>query len=67
MDKLSEKRTGFVIAHRMLTVRYSDFIPVINNGDIIQQGTHETLMARGGFCAKLCNSRFGTEPESSAS
>lgn len=58
MDRLMEGRTSFVIAHRLSTIRNADLILCINEGDIVEQGTHEELMARGGFYAKLYNSQF---------
>jgi ATP-binding cassette subfamily B protein len=58
MDHLMQHRTSFVIAHRLSTVRNADLILVINNGDIVEQGKHEELLARGGFYAELYNSQF---------
>lgn len=58
MDNLMKGRTSFVIAHRLSTIRDADLILVMNNGDIIEQGTHEELMAKGGFYADLYNSQF---------
>ncbi len=58
MDRLMEGRTSFVIAHRLSTIRNADLILCINEGDIVEQGTHEELMAKGGFYAKLYNSQF---------
>lgn len=58
MDKLMEGRTSFVIAHRLSTIRDADNILVINNGDVIESGTHEALLAKGGFYADLYNSQF---------
>ena len=60
MDTLMEGRTSFVIAHRLSTIRNADLILVINNGDIIEQGTHEQLLARKGFYADLYNSQFAS-------
>ena len=60
MDALMEGRTSFVIAHRLSTIRNADLILVINNGDIIEQGTHEQLLAQGGFYADLYNSQFAS-------
>ena len=51
-------RTSFVIAHRLSTIRDADLILVMNEGDIIEQGTHEELLAAGGFYANLYNSQF---------
>ncbi len=61
MDKLTEGRTSFVIAHRLSTIRNADLILVMNNGDIIEQGTHDELMEQNGFYASLYNSQFAFE------
>lgn len=58
MDKLMEGRTSFVIAHRLSTIRDADLILVMNEGNIVEQGKHEELLAKGGFYAKLYNSQF---------
>ena len=58
MDKLTEGRTSFVIAHRLSTIRNSDLILVLKDGDIIASGTHDELLAQGGFYADLYNSQF---------
>lgn len=58
MDRLMKGRTSFVIAHRLSTIRNADLILVMNNGDIIEQGNHDELMALGGFYADLYNSQF---------
>lgn len=58
MDKLTEGRTSFVIAHRLSTIRNADCILVLNNGDIIESGTHEQLLEKKGFYADLYNSQF---------
>ncbi|MGM9522949.1 MAG: ABC transporter ATP-binding protein [Faecousia sp.] len=58
MDELMKDRTSFVIAHRLSTIKNADLILVLNDGDIIESGTHEQLLARGGFYAKLYNSQF---------
>ncbi len=58
MDQLMEGRTSFVIAHRLSTIKNADIILVMKNGDIIESGTHEELLARGGFYAELYNSQF---------
>ena len=58
MDKLTEHRTSFVIAHRLSTIKNANLILVMKDGDIIEQGDHETLLAKGGFYADLYNSQF---------
>jgi ATP-binding cassette subfamily B protein len=58
MDNLMQGRTSFIIAHRLSTIRHADLILVIDNGDIIEQGTHEELIARGGFYSELYNAQF---------
>ena len=58
MDSLMHGRTSFVIAHRLSTIRNADIILVLRGGDIVEQGSHEELMARGGFYAELYNSQF---------
>lgn len=58
MDKLMEGRTSFVIAHRLSTIKNVDMILVMNNGDIIESGNHQELLAKGGFYADLYNSQF---------
>ncbi len=58
MDQLTEHRTSFVIAHRLSTIRNADIILVLRDGDIVEQGSHEELLARGGFYAELYNSQF---------
>lgn len=58
MDKLTEGRTSFIIAHRLSTIRNADMILVMNEGNIIEQGNHEELMAHNGFYADLYNSQF---------
>lgn len=60
MDNLMEGRTSFVIAHRLSTIRDADIILVMNHGDIVEQGSHEELLAKGGFYADLYNSQFET-------
>lgn len=60
MDKLMEGRTSFVIAHRLSTIKNADLILVINEGDVIESGTHTELLAKGGFYANLYNSQFET-------
>lgn len=58
MDKLMANRTSFIIAHRLSTIKNADLILVMKDGDIIEQGNHEQLMAQGGFYADLYNSQF---------
>ena len=58
MDQLTQHRTSFVIAHRLSTIRNADLILVLKDGDIIEQGTHQQLLAKGGFYADLYNSQF---------
>ena len=58
MDQLTESRTSFVIAHRLSTIKNADLILVLKDGDILEQGTHEQLLAKGGFYADLYNSQF---------
>ena len=62
MDDLMHGRTSFVIAHRLSTIRNADLILVMNEGDIIEQGTHDDLLAAGGFYAGLHNSQFEKVP-----
>lgn len=61
MQNIMKGRTSFVIAHRLSTIRNADLILVINEGDIIEQGTHDELMAKGGFYEKLYNSQFANK------
>ena len=58
MDRLMEGRTSFVIAHRLSTIKDADLILVMRDGDIVEQGTHDQLLAAGGFYADLYNSQF---------
>ena len=58
MDNLMKGRTSFVIAHRLSTIRDADLILVMKDGDIVEQGNHEELLAKGGFYADLYNSQF---------
>ncbi len=60
MRELMEGRTSFIIAHRLSTIRDADLILVINEGDIIEQGTHDELLGQNGFYAELYNSQFAT-------
>ena len=58
MDNLMKGRTSFIIAHRLSTIKNADLILVMNNGDIVEQGNHEELLAKNGFYADLYNSQF---------
>jgi ATP-binding cassette subfamily B multidrug efflux pump len=62
MEQLMQDRTSFVIAHRLSTIRDADLILVMNEGDIVEQGTHERLLAAGGFYASLYQSQFERPP-----
>ena len=61
MDNLMQGRTSFIIAHRLSTIKNADLILVMNHGDIVEQGTHEELLAKGGFYSNLYNSQFDLE------
>ena len=61
MDNLMKGRTSFIIAHRLSTIKNADLILVMNHGDIVEQGTHEELLAKNGFYADLYNSQFDEE------
>lgn len=61
MDKVMEGRTSFVIAHRLSTIRDADLILVMNHGSIVEQGNHQSLLAKDGFYAKLYNSQFANQ------
>lgn len=63
MDYLMKGRTSFIIAHRLSTIKDADLILVMDHGDIVEQGTHEELLKKGGFYAKLYNSQFEREEE----
>ncbi len=63
MRNIMKNRTSFVIAHRLSTIRSADLILVINDGNIIEQGTHEELMKQGGFYENLYNSQFADKAE----
>ncbi|MEG0307687.1 MAG: ABC transporter ATP-binding protein [Clostridium sp.] len=63
MKNLMKGRTSFVIAHRLSTIRSADLILVIDDGNIIEQGNHEELIAKGGFYEKLYNSQFGEQEQ----
>ena len=58
MDKLMAGRTSFVIAHRLSTIKNADTILVLRDGDVVEKGTHEELLAAGGFYAQLYQSQF---------
>ena len=58
MDNLMTGRTSFIIAHRLSTIRDADLILVMKDGDIVEQGNHNELLAKGGFYANLYNSQF---------
>ncbi len=65
MDRLMVGRTSFIIAHRLSTIRNADLILVMRDGDIVEQGNHKELLARGGFYAELYNSQFERPVEES--
>ena len=56
-------RTSFIIAHRLSTIKNADLILVMNHGDIVEQGTHEELLEKGGFYSELYNSQFDVEEQ----
>ena len=58
MDQLMEGRTSFVIAHRLSTIKNADTILVLKDGDVIESGSHEELLAKGGFYSELYYSQF---------
>ena len=62
-EKLTRGRTSFVIAHRLSTIRNADLILVMKDGNIVEQGNHETLLKQNGFYAELYNSQFSSEQE----
>ena len=57
-DRMMEGRTSFIVAHRLSTIRNADLILVMRDGNIVEQGTHDALLARGGFYADLYNAQF---------
>ena len=59
-------RTSFIIAHRLSTIRDADLILVMKDGDIVEQGTHEALLAQNGFYAELYNSQFESTDQTCA-
>jgi ATP-binding cassette subfamily B protein len=58
MDHLMKNRTSFIIAHRLSTIRNADWILVMDEGDVVEQGKHEELLEQNGFYAELYNSQF---------
>ena len=58
--KMMQGRTSFIVAHRLSTIREADVILVMQDGKIVEQGTHDELLARNGFYARLYNSQFET-------
>jgi ATP-binding cassette subfamily B protein len=58
MDELMRARTSFVIAHRLSTIVNADTILVVNDGEIVEQGTHQELLAKNGFYAEIYNSQY---------
>ena len=58
MERLMDGRTSFIIAHRLSTIRSADLILMMKEGDIVESGSHEELIARNGFYAELYNSQF---------
>ena len=58
MDELMKGRTSFVIAHRLSTVENADLILVVNNGDVVEQGTHKELLEHGGLYSEIYNSQY---------
>ena len=66
LSALVRGKTIITIAHRLSTIRDADMILVLKDGDIVEQGTHDSLMAKGGFYAKLYNSQFDHPSEQGA-
>ena len=66
MARVMENRTSFVIAHRLSTIKNADLILVIQHGDIVEQGTHESLLAKQGVYEKLYHSQFADQEEGTA-
>jgi ATP-binding cassette subfamily B protein len=66
MDNLMKNRTSFVIAHRLSTIRDADLILVMRDGDIVEQGNHEELLAKQGFYNELYMSQFKKQDEPEA-
>jgi ATP-binding cassette subfamily B protein len=65
MDKITKGRTSFVIAHRLSTIKNADLILVIDNGDIVESGTHNELIEKKNFYYNLYNSQFSLSGENS--
>ena len=63
LDRLMTKRTSFVIAHRLSTVRHADQILVLDHGRIVERGVHQELVSLGGLYARLCESSFLDSPK----
>ena len=66
MQRVMRNRTSFVIAHRLSTIRNADLILVIQHGDIVEQGTHESLLAKKGVYEQLYNSQFADKQKRAA-
>jgi ATP-binding cassette subfamily B multidrug efflux pump len=60
LENLMQGKTSFVIAHRLSTIKYADLILVMRDGNIVEQGTHDSLIKQNGFYAALYNSQFTT-------
>ena len=61
MDQLTQGRTSFVIAHRLSTIKNADIILVLKDGDVVESGTHQELLDKGGFYAELYNAQFAED------